>query len=93
MDARTILERSVSVYSSCDSYSDRGKATVVMGLGLSEPTQTLNFSTQFVRPGKFRFEWSSQHPYFGGSGPTFKNLIWSDGKAAYSLLHISPEIK
>ena len=53
--AREILDRVVSTYTSCRSYSDEGETTISINKGLTRPRRS-HFTTTFVRQGGFRFQ-------------------------------------
>jgi hypothetical protein len=58
-------------YATCRSYRDIGTAVGRSG--------TLRFETKFIRPTKFKFEWTWVNP----SNDTDKNILWRDGPAVY----------
>jgi hypothetical protein len=82
MQAASILEITLKVYSKCRSYSDVGEVKVIPPIGHSD----IRFRTQFLRPGKFRFEWSRWHPYFGPEGTEYENSIWTNGEEIKSKI-------
>jgi VWFA-related protein len=62
-----ILARVNSVYASCSSYSDEGETSTIMGIGggarpLASRPFLESFSTAFVRPDSFRFEFRAGPP-------------------------------
>ncbi len=72
MDVDEILQKLLTRYASCSSYRDSGR---VQG---SEQGQT-TFRTFFLRPHKFRFEWTYVEPPLGYS------FIWCDGNKVFSF--------
>jgi VWFA-related protein len=73
MSGREILDRVISTYASCRSYSDEGQTTATR-TGFS---RTARFSTAFVRPTGFRYELESE---------TFRSrfVIWKAGESEKS---------
>ena len=69
MSGREILDRVISTYASCRSYSDEGQITA----SRSSFSRTARFSTAFVRPTGFRYELQSDE---------FRSrfVIWKDGE-------------
>jgi hypothetical protein len=82
MEAAAVLEVALKVYSKCRTYSDTGEVKMVPPIGHSD----IRFRTQFVRPGKFRFQWSRWHPYFGPEGSEYEHSIWTDGEQTKSKI-------
>jgi VWFA-related protein len=73
MSGREILDRVISTYASCRSYSDEGQTTATR----TGFTRTARFSTAFVRPTGFRYELESE---------SFRSrfVIWKDGESEKS---------
>lgn len=84
VDPNEILSRMKTRYQRCRSYSDSG---VIRNLGESDIRK--KFKTYFVRPNKFRFEWTSYHPYFGKKGELQHYMIWSDGRDTFVRYHFN----
>ncbi len=75
-DANALVERLQSLYGSCKAYSDRGQVTSI--LPREEGDQLIHyqtFSTAFVRPDKFRFEFRDRFP----EGQFGRYVVWREG--------------
>jgi outer membrane lipoprotein-sorting protein len=79
--ADEIVSRVVERYSTLRSYQDTG---VVLSHWPEKPgPDVIHFSTYFVRPDGFRFDWTSHHPY-----PPLRHIkepyvIWSNKAGAF----------
>lgn len=77
--AQALLQQSRSAYAALKSYRDQGTVRYdVLG-----STQEVRFETVFVRPDRFRFEWSKGHPFPPLRSMTTRTAIWFDGEAAF----------
>ncbi|MBX9695068.1 MAG: hypothetical protein K2Z81_21970 [Cyanobacteria bacterium] len=83
-DPKEVMASVSARYATCRSYSDVG---FIHNLG--EPNSRCDFKTWFIRPDKFRFEWTSYHPYFGRKGEQNHYMLWSDGRGCYSRYHFN----
>jgi outer membrane lipoprotein-sorting protein len=82
---KEILDKMVSVYATCSSYSDKGESKAVFS---DTGRVTLKpFATAFIRPSKFRFEFEDQ-----GRTPT-QYVVWQDGASIKSWWTIEPEVR
>src|SRR4051794_3728545 len=83
MTAAEILSKVSSVYASCSSYSDEGKTSSVFGRQdvFRTPPFDERFTTAFVRPDAFRFEFDK-----GATQAHFRFIVWKAGdlERAYS---------
>jgi len=74
-----ILARVSSVYASCRSYSDEGETSTIVGLGRAKPAAARpfleHFSTAFVRPDAFRFEFDNGSPQMNR-----RWIAWKSGR-------------
>jgi outer membrane lipoprotein-sorting protein len=75
--ARQILQRVAKTYARCTSYRDTGTVATIVSGG-ANVTQQQSFSTAFVRPDRFRFEYSN------ASGPKEGCVVWRKGKKVRS---------
>ncbi len=78
--AETILDRMARTYAAAPSYVDRGTATV--GAGRERETKT--FTTAFVRPDRFRFEFRE------GGDVARAHTIWFAAGVARNLSYMRP---
>jgi outer membrane lipoprotein-sorting protein len=69
-----ILDKMVSLYASCSSYADNGEVKLVFVGGGRTRIVRKPFSTAFVRPSRFRFEFE----VISDSG-TQDYVVWQDG--------------
>lgn len=69
-----ILDRVRRVYAECASYRDSGTVRTTFITGMGRRVVVKRFSTAFVRPARFRFEYSTE-----GMLPDHA-IVWSDGK-------------
>ena len=88
VSAKEILDRMVSVYASCKSYVDKGQAKVVSFRGSANRVETKPFTTAFVRPSQFRFEFTEN------SDPLRQRLVvWRDQTSIRSWWALNRETK
>jgi outer membrane lipoprotein-sorting protein len=77
MTAEAVLQEMLLRYAAIESYQDRG---VVLTTWPDKPqADEIIFTTFFRRPNRFRFEWTSHHPYPPLRHLKTHNLIWCDG--------------
>jgi outer membrane lipoprotein-sorting protein len=90
-----IIARMAETYAVAQSYEDEGEVNTVFvdDVNGRRRTQKLTFSTKFVRPKLFRFEFS-QHAREGGEGQN-RYVIWSNAGPTRCKIWwtIQPEIK
>lgn len=84
--AREVLDKMIAAYASCKTYSDTGKVRRVFYP--DSPTVTTRFSTAFVRPSQFRFEFFEEE--FGGSQ---NFVVWQDGATVKSWWSLRPKVE
>ena len=86
LSAQQILDKMVSVYASCSSYRDTGEAKeVVREL---DTTILRPFSTAFVRPSQFRYEFREDSRL-----RSIDYVIWQNGASVKSWWTIRPEVR
>lgn len=84
MSGQQIMDRVVSVYASCRSYSDEGQASIDFVTAYSRSPRVQPFFTEFVRPSVFRFEFRMQR----NAEEWDRFIAWKNGdveKAWWSL--------
>jgi outer membrane lipoprotein-sorting protein len=82
MTAEAALQAMLARYASVESYQDRG---VALTKWRDKPqADEIIFTTFFRRPNRFRFEWTSHHPYPPLRHLKTHHVIWSDGTNAFS---------
>jgi hypothetical protein len=88
LSPQKILDKMVSVYASCISYEDRGKVKTTF-FGALDATKSKRFSTVFVRPSRFRFEFGEDRL----DGSTMHYIVWRDESVIKSWWTIQPETR
>jgi hypothetical protein len=86
LSAREIIDKMVSIYGSCHSYFDKGETKDVMldsGRVILRP-----FSTAFVRPSNFRFEFEEN-----GQFESSDYVVWQNGASVKNWWSIKPEVR
>jgi outer membrane lipoprotein-sorting protein len=88
LTARQILERVARTYSECRSYRDSGVVETIFIRTDRKRTVKKPFSTAFVRPDRFRFEYSEDQ-----CEEQDKYIIWQDGDEVLTWWDIRPGIE
>jgi len=87
--ARQILDKMAHAYSSCKSYKDEGVVTTVFFDSNGRKRTTKKpFTTAFVRPGRFRFEFKERR----GEEEWDRYIVWRDGKSVRTWWSVRPGI-
>ncbi len=84
-----ILDKMVSVYASCNNYADEGRVETIFfqNSGRSR-TSVKPFSTAFVRPSRFRFEFENTD-----NNRSSHYVVWQEGASVKSWWTIKPETR
>lgn len=77
LTAREILDRMEKTYSSCKSYRDSGVVKTVYITAKEKRTEERPFTTAFVRPDRFRFEY--RRGIEGPRGGESRYIVWRNG--------------
>ena len=86
VSAKEVLDRMFSVYASCNSYMDKGR---VKNIYLKSNRIVIKpFTTAFVRPSLFRFEFTEDSDF-----ATQRFVVWRDGASIRSWWSIKPPTK
>jgi len=90
-DAEALIKRVKAMYSSCRSYADRGQLTSILPQDEGEPLVSYQtFSTVFVRPDKFRFEFRDRFP----EGQFGRHVVWRESNAVKTWRYqFHPKVK
>jgi outer membrane lipoprotein-sorting protein len=88
LSPQEILDKMVSVYASCSSYADQGKVKTTFFEASGPRTTNKPFSTAFVRPSRFRFEFEEE-----GFDRVSHYTVWRDETAIKSWWTIRPETR
>lgn len=86
--AQQVVEQMFSGYASCKTYLDTGEVRTVYVENERRRTVALPFSTAFVRPSSFRYEFRSRR----GESEWEQYIIWKEGEAVKSWWSIRPGI-
>lgn len=84
-----IIARMFSVYSSCSSYLDEGQVKTVFYEKTGSRTVIKPFSTAYLRPAKFRFEYKERR----GEEEWNRYIIWEGDEAIKTWWSIKPGIE
>jgi len=85
-----LINKMAYAYSSCKSYKDEGVVTTIfIGDDGRQRTVKKPFTTAFVRPDRFRFEFQSRH----GEGEWNRYIVWRDGESVRTWWSIRPGIE
>jgi outer membrane lipoprotein-sorting protein len=84
---KQILDRMVKAYAGCKTYRDSGVVKTVFVQNTGNRTVEKPFSTAFVRPDRFRFEYKET------GNQKSRYIIWSNGKDVQTSWDIKPGIQ
>jgi len=85
--AKQILDRMAEVYADCKSYRDSGMVKTLFIKAGGKETIEKPFTTAFVRPDRFRFEFEQT------GNPQSRYIVWSKGKDVQTWWDVKPGIK
>ncbi|HMV47169.1 MAG TPA: hypothetical protein PLD20_20135 [Blastocatellia bacterium] len=88
LSAQQILEQMISTYAACKTYQDMGEVRTVFLDEKGKRTTLLPFSTAFVRPAAFRFEFRSRR----GEEEWDQYIIWRQNDEVKSWWSIRPGV-
>lgn len=89
LDARQILERTARVYAECKTYRDSGVAKTLFIQERGNRTVAKPFTTAFVRPGRFRYEFLARR----GEEEFDRYLIWRKGQDVRTWWDVRPGVE
>lgn len=84
-----IIDQMISVYASCDSYVDEGEVVTIFIKENGNRTVIKPFSTAFVRPSNFRFEYKDRR----GENEWNSYIIWKEADLIKTWWSIQPTVK
>lgn len=90
LSAEQILDRVISTYASADSYLDEGEVRTLYLSPRGNHTDVKPFSTAFVRPTDFRFEFKHRNDE---DDEWQSYVVWRDGNAVKKWWSIDPGVK
>ena len=88
LTADDIMKRMAETYASCQSYCDTGIVLSVFNQPEGGHTSERPFTTAFVRPDRFRFEFTNR--YF--DGPALHYIVWREGEQVRTWWDVRPGI-
>ena len=89
LDARSILARMAEVYAECESYRDSGVVTTVFIEERERRTVKKPFTTAFVRPDRFRFEFLDRRC----EDEFDRYLVWQGGEDVRTWWDVTPGVE
>jgi hypothetical protein len=87
--AQQIIEQSVAAYESCNSYLDSGRVQILFITSQGRRTVVRPFTTAFVRPSAFRFEFQDRL----GEYEWTQYIVWRQDAAIKSWYSITPGVR
>jgi outer membrane lipoprotein-sorting protein len=83
-----LISRMAQVYRSCASYRDTGTVSIVYFEKFGKRTEERPFKTAFVRPDKFRFEYT-ETTFVGGKR---QYIVWQGGRVVKTWWDVKPGV-
>ena len=90
VSAHQIMDQVIATYASCDSYLDEGEVRTLFLDPRGNHTEVKPFSTAFVRPWDFRFEFKHRKDEHGDWQ---RYIVWSDAQSIRNWWSIDPGVK
>ena len=87
--AQQIIDRMAKAYTDCKSYRDSGAVRTLFVMANGNRTTERPFTTAFVRPDRFRFEYQEND---GATQPR-RYIIWCNGKDVQTWWDVRPGIE
>lgn len=91
MSAQQIMDQVISTYASCASYLDEGEVRTLFLTPRGKRTDVKPFSTAFVRPTDFRFEFRDRTG--DGEDDWTRYIVWRSPKAVKTWWTIDPGVE
>ncbi|MCM3869425.1 MAG: hypothetical protein ND895_01840 [Pyrinomonadaceae bacterium] len=88
--AQQIVDRMISAYASCNRYVDEGEVRTIFIRTTGRRTVINPFSTAFVRPSGFRFEFRNR---YHDDEKWNRYIIWRDAESVNTWWSIKPGVK
>lgn len=82
-----VLDSMATAYAGCESYADSGLVKTVFTSARGKRTVERPFRTAFVRPDRFRYEYSS------GGDPEQRYTVWRKGKEVRTWWFVDPGVE
>lgn len=90
LTATQILGRMATVYAQCKSYRDSGVLKTVFIDDTGKRIDERRFTTAFIRPHRFRFEYELIRP---AQQSRYRYIIWSNGRDVRTWWYVVQEIR
>lgn len=81
--ANEVIRRMAEVYATCRSYRDEGAVGMTFHEKSGDRFEEKPFTTEFIRPSYFRFEYRT---HFSADGDWLRNFVWLEGGKAWTWL-------
>lgn len=88
LQALDVLDRTAKVYAGCKSYRDTGVVTIVFVAATGDRTDERPFETTFVRPDRFRFEYTRNRRARGD-----RYIVWRKGEEVRTWWDVKPGVE
>jgi outer membrane lipoprotein-sorting protein len=88
LKAQDVLDRMAKVYAGCKSYRDTGVVKTVFVMATGNRTVEKPFKTAFVRPDRFRFEYTEKR-----GGREDRYIVWRKGKDVQTWWDVKPGVE
>ena len=88
LQAVEVLERMAKAYAGCKSYRDSGAVKTVFIEATGNRTVEKPFTTAFVRPDRFRFEYKEE-----AGGQERRYIVWRKGKEVQTWWDVKPGVE
>ncbi len=89
LSAQQIMDRMTSLYATCHSYVDEGEVTTIFIKQGRRRTVVKPFTTAFVRPSDFRFEFKDRH----GENEWNSYIVWKDAESVQTWWSVRPGVQ
>ncbi len=87
--AKELLDRMAKVYAGCKSYCDSGVVKMVFIEGTGNRTVEKPFTTAFVRPDRFRFEYKEKQ----NNAQEYRYIVWRKGNEVQTWWDVKPGVE
>jgi outer membrane lipoprotein-sorting protein len=88
LKAQDVLDRMAKAYAGCKSYRDSGVVKTVFIKATGNRTVDKPFTTAFVRPDRFRFEYREE-----AGGQERRYIVWRKGKEVQTWWDVRPGVE
>lgn len=88
---KDIISKMEAVYQNCETYADSGEVKTIFVSDDGERVNIKPFATLFVRPDRYRFEYSDKLPQ--PNAKPMRHVIWTNGKETHTWWDVKPGVK